>query len=245
VASLTDAGEVAIFFAMNTLSIPGQETAEAMVYPESDGAPMGDNDTQREIIVLLIENLKRLLAGEKAYVTGDLFWYPVKGRPEIVQAPDAMVVFGREMVRRRTYKQWEEEDVVPQVVFEVRSHSNTDGEMKKKREFYETHGVEEYFMIDPERETVEGWIRKGQRLAEISPVEGVIRSPRLKIAMGFRDGEPHITGPDGRVFTMPERWWKQAEHEAERAELETQRAGEALSEVERLKALLRDKGIGF
>jgi len=37
------------------------------------------------------------------------------------------------------------------VVFEVLSPSNTQQEMADKRAFYEEHGVEEYYVYDPDR----------------------------------------------------------------------------------------------
>src|SRR3990172_5631721 len=105
---------------------------------------MGDNDQQRDWIVKIIENLKALFAGRPdVYVSVDLFWYPVEGNNRIVQAPDAMVVIGRPSGQRGCYKQWEENGVAPQVVFEVLSPCNTSEEMIRKRAFYQKHGVEE------------------------------------------------------------------------------------------------------
>jgi Uma2 family endonuclease len=52
-------------------------------------------------------------------VAGDLFWYPVEGHPEIVVAPEVFIVFGRPKAPRRSYKQWEEGGIAPQVVFEI------------------------------------------------------------------------------------------------------------------------------
>ena len=104
-------------------------------YPDSDGKPMADNTLQYRWIVLLVSNLKHLFRGQTVFVAGDLLWYPqpVTQPPAPSQAPDAMVVFGRPGGDRRSYKQWEEDNVAPQVVFEILSESNTASEMLKKR----------------------------------------------------------------------------------------------------------------
>ena len=64
------------------------------------------------------------------FVAGDLLWYPVEGKPSIRTAPDVMVVFGRPKGDRGSYKQWEEDGIAPQVVFEVLSPGNRAGEME-------------------------------------------------------------------------------------------------------------------
>jgi Uma2 family endonuclease len=78
------------------------------------------------------------------FVAGDLFWYPVEGKSNIVNAPDVMVVFGRPKGDRSSYQQWNEAGIAPQVVFEILSPSNTQNEMDRKLLFYERYGVQEY-----------------------------------------------------------------------------------------------------
>jgi Uma2 family endonuclease len=46
-------------------------------------------------------------------------------------APDVMVVFGRPKGERRSYRQWQEGNIAPQVVFEILSSGNTLKEMAK------------------------------------------------------------------------------------------------------------------
>jgi len=65
-------------------------------YPDSNGQPMADNTIQYEYIVTLKGNLELLFADDpNVFVAGDLLWYPVENRPDIRQAPDTLVVFGR------------------------------------------------------------------------------------------------------------------------------------------------------
>ncbi|MFN9866660.1 MAG: Uma2 family endonuclease, partial [Pseudanabaena sp.] len=125
-------------------------TAPKIDYPDSDGQPMADNTQQFRWIVLIKENLELLFANDsKVFVAGDLLWYPVEGSPEIRVAPDVMVAFDRPKGDRGSYKQWLEGNIAPQVVFEILSPGNRLKEMTKKLQFYDRHGVEEYYIYDP------------------------------------------------------------------------------------------------
>ena len=89
-------------------------------YPESDGEPMADNTRQFVWITVLFGNLAAWFRDvADVFVCGNQFWYPVEGHPEIVNAPDVSVVFGRPKGHRPSWKQWEEGDVPMTVVFEV------------------------------------------------------------------------------------------------------------------------------
>ncbi len=204
-------------------------------YPESDGQPMGDNDQQRDWMIKIIENLKALFAGRSdVYVSGNLFWYPVEGNNRIVQAPDAMVVFGRPPDQRGSYKQWEENGIAPQVVFEVISPSNTTEEMIRKRAFYQKYGVDEYYVYDPADQTLEGFRRSPDGFQPVTPINGW-RSPRLGISFHLEQDGLQIRYPDGRLFGEAWEGLIKMEHERVRAEKEAQRA-------ERLAARLRALG---
>src|SRR5262245_18078086 len=90
---------------------------QGIVYPESDGLPMADNSRQFRWIVVIYGNLADLFQEvADVYVIGNMFWYPVEGEPDLRQAPDVMVIFGRPKGDRRSYRQWEENHVPVQVV---------------------------------------------------------------------------------------------------------------------------------
>lgn len=179
-------------------------TPEAVVYPESDGKPMADNTLQWDWMVKIVGELREQYAGQPVFVAGDLFWYPVEGDPRTVAAPDALVAFGRPPGYRGSYKQWEEGGVVPQVVFEVLSPGNTDEEMEAKLDFYERHGVEEYYFIDPYEEVYEAYHRRGDRLRPVrqSRLNGFV-SPRLGVRFQTAGGLK-LFAPDGREFQARE-----------------------------------------
>lgn len=220
-------------------------------YPDSDGQPMADNTKQFRWIVTIKENLDLLFAVDpNVFVAGDLLWYPVEGDNTIRNAPDAMVVFGIPKGDRGSYQQWKEDNIPPQVVFEILSPGNRMGEMERKRQFYERYGVEEYYIYDPDRLDFSGWMRSGDRLVPIEEVDNWV-SARLGIRFAIRAGEELIIyRPDGEKFIgfgeldelrrSQQRRADDAELRADNAERE---AISARQEVERLAAKLRELGI--
>ncbi|TPX27596.1 Uma2 family endonuclease [Cylindrospermopsis raciborskii] len=202
----------------------GETIASEIVYPESDGEPMADNTRQFTWIVKIKENLEILFkCNADVFVAGDLFWYPVKGSNKIKLAPDTMVVFGRPKAHRGSYRQWEEDNIPPQVVFEILSPGNTQDEMDKKKLFYLKHGVEEYYVYDPDRISLEVSIRENNSFKEIKDFS-VWTSPRLNIRFDMTGDELVIYYPDGGRFLSPVELSNYAEQENQRAERETQRA---------------------
>ncbi|MEW6498863.1 MAG: Uma2 family endonuclease [Cyanobacteriota bacterium] len=219
------------------------DTAAAIIYPDSDGQPMADNTKQFELIVLIKKNLDLLFANDpNVFVAGDLLWYPVEGDNKTRQAPDAMVVFGRPKGDRGSYKQWEEDNIPPQVVFEILSPGNRLKEIAKKFKFYERYGVEEYYVYDPDGIELIGWLRSEEQLEVIEEMNGWV-SPRLGVRFQLTSDNLEIYTPSGeRFLTFVEL--------AQLREQERQRADEALNQLEQerqryqaLEALLRKRGI--
>ena len=176
-----------------------------------------------------------------------MFWYPVEGRSNIVTAPDILVVFGRPKGDRGSYKQWEEENVAPQVVFEILSPSNSKTEMDKKLLFYDRYGVMEYYIYDPDRDQLEGWLR-----GESGSLESIVEmqawvSPRLGIRFDQSEEELKIYCPDGTPFHSyneinillgQER--QRVETEKQRAEFEKQRADDMEALLNQYRAQFGD-----
>jgi hypothetical protein len=201
-----------------------------LLYPESDGKPVADNTLQFGLIMKIQGGLDSLFDRSDVFVAGDLFWYPVEGSL-VRQAPDVMVVFGRPKGHRRSYKQWEEENIAPQVVFEILSHSNTRREMDGKFAFYERHGVSEYYVYDPHKNRLKGWIRTNEFLSAIVQMDGWI-SPQLGVRLENRSGELELYRPDGKRFESFVEIAQRAEQEAHRAEQEAHRAEQEAQRAE-------------
>jgi Uma2 family endonuclease len=223
---------------------------QSIEYPESDGKPMADNTKQFRWIVVVKENLERLFVTDpNVFVAGDLLWYPIEGNNKICTAPDALVVFGRPKGDRGSYKQWEEGNLPPQVVFEILSPCNRPSEMERKLLFYDRYGVEEYYLYDPEQDKLWGWIRQDEFLSAIEDITNWV-SPRLQIRFDTTVKPLQIYRPDGDLFLnfieldeqlQQER--QRAEQERQRAEQERQRAEQERQRAERLAERLREMGI--
>ncbi|UJL34034.1 Uma2 family endonuclease [Cylindrospermopsis raciborskii Cr2010] len=215
----------------------GETIASEIVYPESDGEPMADNTRQFTWIVKIKENLEILFKyNADVFVAGDLFWYPVKGSNKIKLAPDTMVVFGRPKAHRGSYRQWEEDNIPPQVVFEILSPGNSQDEMDKKKLFYLKHGVEEYYVYDPDRISLEVSIRENNSFKEIKDFS-VWTSPRLNVRFDMTGDELVIYYPDGGRFLSPVELSNYAEQENQRAEREKLLKEQETQRAEREKLL--------
>jgi Uma2 family endonuclease len=224
------------------MSIATQPPAPSTIdCPETDGLPIAENTLQFQWIVVIKEGLEVLFRNNpNVFIAGGLFWYPVEGDPTIRVAPDAMVVIGRPKGHRRSYRQWVEGGIAPQVVFEVLSPGNRGSELVRKFHFYEQYGVDEYYMYDPDDGDLAGWRRTENRLKEVSQMDGFV-SPRLGIKFEPGDGEDNllIRYPDGRPFLTYGEMFDRMEANERRADEEKRRADDAVRRVSELEARLR------
>lgn len=202
-----------------------------VLYPDSDGQPMADNTIQYRWIVRLVSNLKGLLKDQLAFVAGDLLWYPVQVEtpPTPAQAPDVMVVMGRPTVDRGSYKQWEEDNIAPQVVFEILSPSNSAREMLIKQAFYGKYGVLEMFFYDPESYDFWGLIRPSadRDFTPIMAMNFPWTSPTLGIRFELFETGLEVFYPSGDRFKDPE----EVIEERDRLQQERDRAFAKLTEL--------------
>ncbi|MEL6903517.1 MAG: Uma2 family endonuclease [Cyanobacteria bacterium J06606_4] len=211
-------------------------TSEAVIYPDSDGQPMADNTLQFQWIVTIKENLELMYSeSPDVFVAGDLLWYPVEGNNKIRQAPDALVAFGRPKGYRGSYQQWKEDNIAPQVVFEILSPGNRRTEMAKKLLFYERYGVEEYYEYDPYNVELVGWQRQGDGLEPIETLSGW-SSPLLGIRFELTPETLVVYGSDGsRFLTFVEL--------GQRLDETNQRLAASQARADRLAAKLKALGV--
>lgn len=198
-------------------------------YPESDGLLLADNTIQFRYITTIQGGLDALYSDNPdVFIAGDLLWYPIEGDNETRIAPDVMVAFGRPKGDRRSYKQWEEGGIAPQVVFEIASRSNTLKELEEtKLKFYNRYGVQEYYLFDPERGTLKGWMRRQED--ELLPIPSMQNwvSPLLKVRFQVTErGELELYTPRGERFATYVEAIAQLQRERERIqELEQAQRG--------------------
>ncbi|MCU0444887.1 MAG: Uma2 family endonuclease [Microscillaceae bacterium] len=213
-----------------------------IIYPDSDGKRMSDNTLQLEWIIALKNNLDLLFAHRAdVFVAGDLWWYPVQGNPLIRVAPDALVALGRPKGHRGSYKQWQEGNMAPQVVFEILSPGNTAQEMNRKWHFYQNYGVEEYYLYDPNDNHLQVWIRQHNQLMPqvifpdwTSPLLGirfVLQADTLKIY--FPDGQAFLSYVEQVQAKERERKAKEEERKAKEEERKAKEEERKAKEEER------------
>ncbi len=177
------------------------EIESNIIYPDRDGKPMADNTLQFRWITVIKANLDWLFSQDgQVFVAGDLLWYPLEGDNKKRLAPDVMVVFGRPKGERGSYQQWKEDNIAPQVVFEILSPGNTQAEMSRKLLFYERYGVEEYYIYDPHKNELSGLLRGEEGLEIIDNLDGW-SSPRLGISFKITEPELKLYYSDGNPFT--------------------------------------------
>ncbi len=183
------------------------------------------------------------------FVAGDNLIYPVEDNPAICVAPDVYVAFGRKKGYRGSYKVWKEGGIFPQVVFEVLSPGNTAREMKEKRKFYQTHGADEYYVIDPDTLELEGYVRGSKGFVAVPEMNG-FKSPRLGITFSQTEDDIELKTPGGSRFLSFVEYGQlqyqtslQAAEERHRAEQERIAKEAERLRADKLAAKLRALGI--
>ena len=213
-----------------------------VIYLDDNGEPMSNNTDQFRLIVWIKENLELVFADDpNVFLAGDLLWYPVEGNNKLSQAPDIMAVFGIPKGYRGSYQQWNEDNIAPQVAFEIWPGDRI-GLMMQKFQFYERYGVEEYYFYNPQTLELGGWLRRESQLEAIEQMDGWV-SPRLGVRFQLFETGLEMFGPSGEPFVSfveLDRLRQQAEARAEQAEmlLEQER-----SRSQALELRLREMGI--
>jgi Uma2 family endonuclease len=205
-------------------------------YPSTDGEPMAVSTLHFKWLVTIKENLETLTKGKDVFVAGDLLWYPVKGKVNVCKAPDVMVVIGRPKGERLSYLQWHEENMPPQIVFEV--FSKTNRRRKNKEDlllFYEKFGVEEYYSYDPDKNTFVVYIRQEDHLTRLEGLQKWV-SPLLNIEFRLHEKDFKIYHPNGQPFLSYEE--VEEEHEALAIKYEEE---QRLRQAERKRMLQAEK----
>jgi Uma2 family endonuclease len=200
-------------------------TQPTVEYPSTNGEPMAQNTKQYRYITTIQGGLAAMFRDRPdVFVAGDLFWYPIEGDNKTRVTPDVMVVFGRPKGDRDSYRQWEEDNIAPQVVFEILSPSNALSELVDKSLFYERYGVQEYYIYDPDGGGLYGLVRdESGHLRRVSEMRGWV-SPLLGVRFGLEGSELVVVRPDGARFVGYEELAAALEQERLLREQEQQRA---------------------
>ena len=225
--------------------------ATAIVYPETDGMPLPDGETQAPVYRRVVGTIQvhfKDIPGVR--VNGNTFIYYVEGNPRRSVSPDCYVVFGLSeeaeeslsLEGNNTYLLWEV-GKAPDFVLEIGSESTADVDTGRKRDLYAELGVMEYWRYDPTGGEFYGKPLVGERLVngEYLPIEmhhendGRVwsHSEVLNLDLWWDGGELRFWDP------VSERWLLSHEEEKERADAEMFGRLSAEARVAELEAELR------
>ena len=207
----------------------GTVAPEVIEYPDSDGLPMAENESQFWPILYVGSALDRYYQDrEDVYVVGNLLVYYQQGDPKKTVSPDLMVVFGASKHVRSSYQLWEEAKA-PDFVLEIASESTYRADRGEKRDLYASMGVSEYWQYDPVGTCLDPSLL-GFRLVEgrYAPIpvvprgDGALagRSGVLGLELRLTPGAPvrealHFYDPVRREYLRTYREEAQARREAE------------------------------
>ncbi len=113
--------------------------------------------------------------------------------------------------------------------------------MLRKLGFYDRHGVEEYYIYDPDKLELTGLQRSEASLQVIEEMNGWV-SPRLQIRFQMTDTGLELYRPDGQRFLTYTELGQLLDQERQRAEQERQRAEQESQRADRLAERLRAAG---
>ena len=217
---------------------------ETIDYPDSDGLPMAESESQFWPILYVGAALDRYYqARDDVYVVGNLLLYYQEGDPGKSVSPDLMVVLGASKHIRSSYRLWEEPKA-PDFVLEIASESTHRIDRGEKRDLYAGMGVVEYWQYDPVGNYLDPPLL-GFRLVEgrYGPIPATaqaggmlaLRSEVLGLEMHLTPGAPvrealHFYDPLRGEYLRTYREADQAREEAERGrdeEAQARREAEA------------------
>ena len=158
---------------------------EEIIYPAELEDEMGETAFHYKLIFLFYGLLESFYASQKdVTIAANMMVYYDKGNSKRWLAPDVFVCFGAENRLRRTFKTWEE-NFFPQVIFEIASEGTFENDLGGKRLDYARRGVEEYYLLDPEREYLPSPLmafrRENGRLLSVNSENNRVHSPLLNL----------------------------------------------------------------
>ncbi len=113
--------------------------------------------------------------------------------------------------------------------------------MRRKFHFYETYGVKEYIVLDPEkeRESFQVWEREGDHLIEVNGCYW--RSTLLGIEIRKTDHGVKVYRPDGSPFIIAQEEKERGDREKELRERALEKMQKMEEELNILRAKLKDE----
>jgi Uma2 family endonuclease len=217
--------------------------------PCEDGEPL-ESHWHRLQINLLGDMLSQYWQGRTDFFAGgNMFVYYClrQARTWSYRGPDFFVVLGVDGTRpRRSWIVWQEEGRYPDVIVELLSPTTKNDDLGVKKDLYErVFRTSEYFCVDPDEGTLQGWQLEKTAYVPLAPdPRGWLWSDRLQLWLGLQEGSFQGTPglwlrfftPSGTLVPTAEEVAAAEHARAEAAEAENARLR---AELERLRATTR------
>ncbi|MDQ2733320.1 MAG: Uma2 family endonuclease, partial [Armatimonadota bacterium] len=208
-------------------------TPAEIEYPDSDGKPMAETDTHRDLMsnhILMFQ--ARYEHDPNAYVSGNNFIYYKEGEPKKFISPDVYYVPGVPKRKRNSYKVWEEGGRVPVIAFEFTSRSTKNEDQVTKFKIYEQElKTQELVYFDPTgdylKPPLQGHRLVNGRYVRIEMVNGRLYSEELGLEIMADGDNLRLYDPVTEEWLLTPREHRlRADQEARRAHEQAQRANE-------------------
>jgi Uma2 family endonuclease len=149
-------------------------------YPTWSAEPMPETDLHRDLMVQLIEVLRRFYLNQQVYVTGNILVFYEQGNRRRHVSPDVWLARGVANYQRPNYLIWEEASG-PEFVIELTSSTTQREDQTTKLALYRDRlRVREYFLFDPEGDyldpQLQGYRLRGNTYQRIHPRHGRLPS---------------------------------------------------------------------
>ncbi|MBD0336556.1 MAG: Uma2 family endonuclease [Cyanobacteria bacterium Co-bin13] len=203
---------------------------------DSNEPPL-ESDWHRDQINLLIRLLQWYWRDQTDfYVSGNLTIYFNERQltTRDFRGPDFFVVLGAENRKRRSWVLWAEDGKYPNVLVELLSPSTAAVDKGLKKQLYQdVFRTPEYFLYNPDTQTLEGFHLVDNRYEGIVPTnQGWLWSQQLELFLGLYEDNLRFFTAEGSLVLLPE-------------EEERQRAEAAEQALAALQAKLKAQGINL
>lgn len=161
--------------------------------PYDDGEPLESNWHRLQINLLADALDQHWHDRLDFFAGGNMFVYYslTQARNRDYKGPDFFVVKGVDRTRqRRSWVAWEEGGRYPDVIVELLSPTTAAEDLGPKKDLYEqVFKTFEYFCVNPDGYTLQGWRLVGTRYVPLPPNDlGWLWSESLQLWLGFQAG---------------------------------------------------------
>ncbi len=185
---------------------PGSTEEREIIYPQQREDDMGETSIHVKLVHRFLQMLLHFLKSrENVFISANMNLYYDESNPAKWLAPDILVAFGVPGHERSSYRIWEE-NLTPQVIFEVSSERTWKTDISEKLEIYGGIGVEEYYILDPAFEFLPAPILAFHgdegRLLTSAVNHGRIFSPRLELDIVRTENDFRLFDPKAGAFLL-------------------------------------------